>query len=455
MQDPLLERIPPQSIEAEQSVLGALLISADALVRVSEILKPESFYRHAHATLYETILRVAERGEPVDLVTVSTDLRTANRLDEIGGYTYLMDLAASIPTAANAEYYARIVEEKAALRALITGGTKIVELGYSQTQKLDETIDEAERIIFDVAQGRRTSKDISHIKDILRDTFETIEHRYENQDNVMGYATGYYDLDYMMSGLHSSDMIVLAARPAMGKTSFALNLAQNIAKLNNLPVMVFSLEMSKEQLAQRLICSEARINAHRIKTGFLSETDWPKLTEAIGSLASSPIYIDDTPAITVMEVRGKARRLKALEKKELGLIVIDYLQLMSGGGSSSDGNRVQEISAISRNLKALARELNVPIIALSQLSRAVESRTDKRPMLSDLRESGAIEQDADIVMFIYRDEYYNQESLDKNVAEVILAKHRNGPVGTVKLFFEKEHTRFENLTAQPTMAEPA
>ncbi|HEY9854903.1 MAG TPA: replicative DNA helicase, partial [Stenomitos sp.] len=353
-------------------------------------------------------------------------------------------------TAANAEYYARIVEEKAALRALITGGTKIVEIAHAQDRKLDEIIDEAERIVFDVAQGRRQSKDLSHIKDILQTTFETIEHRYENQDNVMGYGTGYYDMDYMMSGLHASDMIVLAARPAMGKTSFALNLAQNVAKINDLPVIVFSLEMSKEQLAQRLICSEAKINAHRIKTGFLSETDWPKLTEAIGVLASAPIYIDDTPAITVMEVRGKARRLKALEKKELGLIVIDYLQLMSGGGGG-DGNRVQEISSISRNLKALARELNVPIIALSQLSRAVESRTDKRPMLSDLRESGAIEQDADIVMFIYRDEYYNPDSVEKNIAEVIIAKHRNGPVGAVKLFFEKEHTRFENLSTSPTV----
>ena len=452
MSDPLLERIPPQSIEAEQSVLGALLISSDALVRVSEILKPESFYRHAHGMLYKTILDVAGRGEPVDLVTITAELRKTQQLDAVGGYSYLMDLAASIPTAANADYYARLVEEKAILRQLITGGTKVVELGYTQELSLDETIDEAERIIFDVAQGRRQSKDISHIKDILQETFETIEHRYENQDNVMGYGTDYYDLDYMMSGLHPSDLIVLAARPAMGKTSFALNLAQNVAKLNELPVVVFSLEMSKEQLAQRLICAEARINAHRIKTGFLAETDWPKLTEAIGNLANAPIYIDDTPAITVMEVRGKARRLKALEKKDLGLIVIDYLQLMSASGKS-DGNRVQEISQISRNLKALARELNVPIIALSQLSRAVESRTDKRPMLSDLRESGAIEQDADIVMFIYRDEYYNQESVDKNIAEIIIAKHRNGPVGTVKLFFEKEFTRFENLS-QPAYAEP-
>jgi replicative DNA helicase len=451
MQDPLLERIPPQSIEAEQSVLGALLISPDALVRVVEILKPESFYRHAHQTIYETIVAIAERGEPVDLVTVSAELRKNQTLDEVGGYSYLMDLAASIPTAAHAEYYARIVEEKATLRALITGGTKIVEISYAQQLKLDETIDEAERIIFDVAHGRRQSQDLAHIKDILQQTFETIEERYENQDNVMGYGTGYYDLDYMTSGLHPSDLLVLAARPAMGKTSFALNLAQNVAKLNDKPAIIFSLEMSKEQLAQRLICAEAKINAQRIKTGFLSESDWPKLTEAIGTLADSPIYIDDTPAITVMEVRGKARRLKALEKKELGLIVIDYLQLMSGSGNS-DGNRVQEISQISRNLKALARELNVPIVALSQLSRAVESRTDKRPMLSDLRESGAIEQDADIVVFIYRDEYYNHESVDKNIAEIIIAKHRNGPVGTVKLFFEKEHTRFENLS-QPAYSE--
>ncbi|MEB3187379.1 MAG: replicative DNA helicase [bacterium] len=451
MSDPLLERIPPQSLEAEQSVLGALLISPDAVTRVAELLRPDMFYRAAHGTLFQHILGLAEKGEPVDLVTVSAALRSAGVLDEVGGYSYLMDLAAGIPTAANVEYYAKIVEQKSLLRALITAGTKIVEIGYTPTDQVDEVLDQAEQTIFDVAEGRRQAKAVSHIKDILKDTFQTIEERYENQSPVMGHETGYYDLDQMMSGVHPSDLVVLAARPAMGKTSFALNLALNVAKLNQLPVLVFSLEMSKEQLAQRLICSEARIDQSRIRTGFLSESDWPKLTEALGALEQAPIYIDDTPAITVMEVRGKARRLKALERKELGLIVIDYLQLMSAG-RGSDGNRVQEISMISRNLKALARELQVPIVALSQLSRAVESRTDKRPMLSDLRESGAIEQDADIVMFIYRDEYYNPDSLDKNIAEVIIAKHRNGPVGIVKLFFEKTFTRFENLSQESSYA---
>ena len=447
----LIERIPPQDIEAEQSVLGALLVSPEAIGKVAELLRPEHFYRQAHGIIFQAVCDLAERGEPIDLITVSSLLRSKEELDAVGGYGYLMDLASSIPTAANVEYYAKIVEEKGTLRSLIAGGTKIVELAFDQERKIEDTLDQAEQIIFEVRQQRRQSQDLTHIKDVLQTTFETIEYRYENQDNVMGSATGFYDLDYMTSGLNPSDLIILAARPAMGKTSFALNLLQSVAKLNDKPTIIFSLEMGKDQLVQRMICSEAKIDAHRIKTGYLSEGDWPRLTEAIGSLAEAPVYIDDTPAITVMEVRGKARRLKALTKKELGLIVIDYLQLMSGGGSSNDGNRQQEISTISRSLKALARELSVPIIALSQLSRAVESRTDKRPMLSDLRESGAIEQDADIVMFIYRDDYYNLESPEKNIAEIIIAKHRNGPVGKVKLYFEKEHTRFENLTTAPAV----
>ncbi len=447
----LIERIPPQDIEAEQSVLGALLVSPEAIGKVAELLRPEHFYRQAHAAIYKVVCELAERGEPIDLITVSSLLRSKEELDAVGGYSYLMDLAASIPTAANVEYYAKIVEGKGTLRSLIAGGTKIVELAFDQERKIEDTLDQAEQIIFEVSQQRRQSQDLTHIKDVLQSTFETIEYRYENQDNVMGSATGFYDLDYLTSGLNPSDLIIVAARPAMGKTSFALNLLQSVAKLNDKPSIIFSLEMGKDQLVQRMICSEAKIDAHRIKTGYLSEGDWPRLTEAIGTLAESPVYIDDTPAITVMEIRGKARRLKAVTKKELGLIVIDYLQLMSGGSGSSDGNRQQEISTISRSLKALARELSVPIIALSQLSRAVESRTDKRPMLSDLRESGAIEQDADIVMFIYRDDYYNMESPEKNIAEIIIAKHRNGPVGKVKLYFEKEHTRFENLTSAPAV----
>ncbi|MGE5708526.1 MAG: replicative DNA helicase [Bacteroidota bacterium] len=435
-----LERLPPQNIEAEQSVLGAMLLAPDAVGRVIELLHAESFYRTAHQKIYETIKELFEKGEPSDLITVSDLLRGKEQLEEIGGMGYLAELAGSIPTAANVEYYARIIEEKALRRELIKSGTEIVGLGYDESIEVAKSLDQAEQLILDIAQKRR-SNDLVHIKDILHESYETISQRYEQQDSLTGVPSGFYDLDHLTAGLQPSDLIILAARPAMGKTAFCLNLAQNVATAK-MPVAVFSLEMSKEQLVQRLLCAEAGIDAHRLKTGYLAESDWPRLTEAIGKLAEAPLYIDDTASISALEIRSKCRRLKTENKGQLGLVVIDYLQLMEGSGNE---NRVQEISQISRSLKGLARELHAPVIALSQLSRAVESRTDKRPMLSDLRESGSIEQDADIVIFIYRDEYYNPESAAKNIAEIIIAKHRNGPTGKVELFFKKECTRFESL----------
>lgn len=442
-----LDRVPPQNIDAEQSVIGALLISPDAIGRVTEILRPQSFYRTAHQKIFEAVLTLSERGEPADLITVSNYLKTQEQLEEVGGMGYLAELAGSIPTAANVEYYSKIIEEKSLRRELIKSGTEIVGLGYDETTEVSANLDKAEQSILAISQSTRTT-DLTHIKEVLQDSYEMISKRYEQQDSLTGVPTGYYDLDSKTAGLQPSDLIILAARPAMGKTAFCLNLALNVALKTKQPVAIFSLEMSKEQLVQRMLCSEANIDAHRLKTGYLAEADWPRLTEAIGKLAEAPLYIDDTASISSLEVRSKCRRLKTEAKGPLGLVIIDYLQLMEGKGSE---NRVQEISQISRSLKALARELHVPVIALSQLSRAVESRNDKRPMLSDLRESGSIEQDADIVMFIYRDDYYNQDSPAKNIAEIIIAKHRNGPTGAVELFFKKECTKFENLTTNAPM----
>lgn len=442
-----MERVPPQNLEAEQSVLGAMLVAPEAMARVAEILHGDSFYRRDHQLIFDAAMALFERGEPVDLITVSNHLRGKELLDEAGGYGYLMELAGAVATAANVEYYAQIIEDKATLRALIRNAGEIVAKAYQEDSPLETVLDDSERLILEVGQ-RRNIASLQPIKDILHASFEKIEQRYERQDAIMGVATGFYDFDALTSGLQPSDLLILAARPSMGKTALALNMAQNVA-MGGHPVIIFSLEMSAEQLVQRMLCSEAQVDAQRLKTGYLSESDWPKLSAAIGRLGAAPIYIDDTAGITAMEIRSKARRLKAETKSELGLIIIDYLQLMQGGKASAKGgqNREQEIASISRAIKGLARELHVPVLALSQLSRGVESRTDKRPMLSDLRESGSIEQDADLVMFIYRDEYYNKEtSTEKNIAEVIIAKHRNGPTDTVKLFFHKELTRFESLS---------
>lgn len=436
----MLDRVPPQNIDAEQSVLGAMLLERDAIFRVMEFLKSEDFYRESHRLIYQVILELAEAGSPVDLITVTDLLRDKGELEKIGGVTYVATLANLVPTAANAEYYAKIVEEKALTRALISVTTRISSRGYEGSDSAEELLDEAEKSILDLGQ-RRSSSTFVPVKDILVNTFEDIEHVYKNRGKITGVPSGFIELDRMTNGFQKGDLIILAARPSMGKTAMAILMGQHCAIKHQVPVGIFSLEMSKEQLVQRMLCSEAMVDAHKVRTGNLADEDWGKLSEAASFLSKAPIYLDDTGAATVREMKSKVRRLKA--EKGLGLIIIDYIQLMSGGKKIE--NRQQEIAEISRKLKGLAKELGVPVLALSQLSRAVESRTDKHPMMSDLRESGSIEQDADIVMFIYRDEYYNQESEKKGIAEVIIAKQRNGPVGTIELGFFREYTKFVNL----------
>ncbi|AEF95536.1 replicative DNA helicase [Desulfotomaculum nigrificans CO-1-SRB] len=436
----MLDRVPPQNIDAEQSVLGAMLLEREAIFKVMEFLKPDDFYKESHRIIYEAILELAESGSPVDLITVTDLLRDKGDLEKVGGITYVATLANLVPTAANAEYYARIVEEKALTRALISVSTRIASRGYEGVESPEELLDEAERSILELSQ-RRSTTTFTPIKDILVDTFENLEQVYNNRGKINGVPTGFIELDHMTNGFQKGDLIILAARPSMGKTALAILIGQYAALKHKIPVAIFSLEMSKEQLVQRMLCSEAMVDAHKVRTGNLSDEDWSKLSEAARHLSRAPIYLDDTGAATVREMRSKARRLKA--EKGLGLIIIDYLQLMSGGKRIE--NRQQEIADISRKLKGLAKELGVPVLALSQLSRAVESRTDKRPMMSDLRESGSIEQDADLIMFIYRDEYYNPDSEKKGIAEIIIAKQRNGPVGTVELGFFREFTKFVNL----------
>ncbi len=442
-----LQKVPPHSLEAEQSVLGSLLTDGEALMKVTDVLKADHFYRKAHQTVYEAILEVAEKGEPADLITVSEELKKAGNLDAIGGLDYLSELASAIPTTSNVLYYAKIVAEKAMLRSLIRAGGQIVSSAFEEGNEISSILDKAGQIIFDVAQ-KRTSHALQPIKPILHSTFEHIEDRHHNfQEGIFfsGIPSGFSDLDELTAGFQKSELVIIAARPSMGKTSFALNIAENVAISARIPVAVFSLEMAKEQLVMRMLSANANIDAHRLRTGNMRDEDWKRLGTASGKLSEAPIYIDDSGLVTVMDIRNKARRLR-MEEPNLGLIIIDYLQLMQGHRSTE--SRQQEISEISRGLKTLARELDVPVIALSQLSRAVEARQNKRPMLSDLRESGSIEQDADVVMFIYRDEYYNPETEDKFKAEIIIAKQRNGPTDTVKLFFDKALTKFGNLDFQ-------
>ncbi|MBY0356880.1 MAG: replicative DNA helicase [Candidatus Obscuribacterales bacterium] len=442
LQDTTLERIPPQATEAEQAVLGALLVNPESISKVVDVLEPDYFYRKSHQVIYAAVLDLFDKNEPIDIVTVSQHLKDQGKLENVGGRQYLTDLAMSVATTANVEYYAKSVNEKALLRNLIKAGTEIVSTCYEEIEA-DIAVDKAERLVFGIAQ-RRNMQALVPIRDIVNESFARIEQRYEQRDALSGLSTGFYDLNEMTSGWQKSDLVIVAARPSMGKTAFTLNLAQHAALECNVPVAVFSLEMSKEQLVQRLLCSEARIDANKLRTGFLQTNDWTALSVAMGRLGEAPLYIDDSPAISVLDIRAKCRRLKA-EMKDLGLIIIDYIQLMQGRKQSD--NRVQEVSEISRGLKTLARELDVPVIALSQLSRAVEARQNKRPMLSDLRESGSIEQDADIVMFIYRDDYYNPESERRGEAEIIIAKQRNGPVGTVELLYQASITRFLNKAA--------
>lgn len=438
-----IERIPPHNIEAEQSLLGSMMISEDAISVVAETVRSEDFYKESHARVYNAILNLWSRGEPTDPITVSEDLKTTGVLEDVGGKPYIHTLMNVVPTAANVKYYAEIVERNAVLRHLIKAATNIASLGYENAEDVEQVIDQAESLIFGVSQ-KRISEKFTHIKDLLAESFEQIEKLYENKAHVTGTPSGFSDLDNLTSGLHPSDLIIIAGRPSMGKTSLTLNIAQHVGLTERIPVAIFSLEMSRQQLAQRLMCSEARVDAQSLRTGNLKEEDWPKLSNAVGRLADAPIFIDDTPNITIMEVRAKSRRL--MTKHKLGLIVVDYLQLMQGRIRSE--NRQQEVSEISRSLKILGRELGVPVIGVSQLSRAVEQRTDKRPLLADLRESGSIEQDADLVIFIYRDEYYNSESEDKGIAEIIISKHRNGPTGKIRLAFLDHYTKFANLARQ-------
>lgn len=442
-----LSQLMPQNIDAEEAILGAILVSPACMNKIVEQLRPESFYKPAHRYVYEAMLQLYNGEDKIDIVSVSDVLNMNQKLELVGGRAFINDLSYKTITTTNVEYYARIVQEKAIKRSLINAGSEIVSSGYD-LNPIEESLEVAEKLIFDIA-SQKASKSLLPIKDLVYDTYAKIEERYNNKDKLTGTPTAYYDLDAMTNGLQKSDLIILAARPAMGKTSFALNIAENVALKANVPVAIFSLEMSKEQLVQRLLCAEAEVDTQRLKTGNMQAKDWEKLAVAMDSYSQAPIYIDDTAGVTITDLRAKCRRL-AMAEKNLGLIVIDYLQLIEGTGRE---DRMQQISGISRGLKILAKELNVPIIALSQLSRAVESRTDKRPMLSDLRESGSIEQDADIVMFIYRDEYYknandeeemSEKAANKGEAEIILAKHRNGPVGTVKLLFQSNITKFKN-----------
>ncbi|MCH3949821.1 MAG: replicative DNA helicase [Acidaminococcus sp.] len=437
------DRIPPQNIEAEQSVLGAMLISRDAIDKVSEILTADDFYRNDDRILFSVIMDLHEHNKAVDIITVTEALRQQGKLDEVGGTSTITALSNAVPTAANVVYHAKIVEEKSLRRQLIKAGTEVVASGYEEEEDIGQTIDLAEQKILSVANKKHTGN-ATKIKDIVKEAMNRIEELYDSKDAFTGLPTGFADFDKMTSGLQPSDLIIVAARPSMGKSSLVLNIAEHVALKGHKSVAFFSLEMSKEQLVQRLLCSQAGIDASRLRIGQLKDEEWPKLVEAADRLSDAKIMLDDTPGMTALEMRSRARRWK--NENGLDLIIVDYLQLMQGSSRRPSDNRQQEMSEISRSLKGLARELNVPVIALSQLSRSVESRTSKRPMLSDLRESGALEQDADIVAFIYREDYYNPDTENKNIAELIIAKHRNGPVGTVQLFFQKDITRFYDLT---------
>lgn len=437
-------KIPPQNVEAEKSILGAILLDKDAIIKIADILSADDFYDSRHGIVYGAMVTLFEKRMPVDIVTLSEILESAGKIKEVGGSGYLAEIVNNTPSAANIVYYAQIVRDKAILRRLITAGVDITELGYEEDGEISETLDKAEQTLFSISQKSMKNK-FTAIRDVLTDAFERIDKIHKDKDKgaIRGVPSGFRDLDTMTSGFQNSDLIILAARPSMGKTSFALNLAENAAIDNKIPVAVFSLEMSKDQLVDRLLSSQAGVDSWKLRTGNLSDDDFPKIGYAMGVLSEAPVFIDDSAGGNIMEIRAKARRLQM--EHGLGLIIIDYLQLMSGHSRNSEGNRVQEISEISRGLKGLARELNVPVIALSQLSRAVEHRDDKRPQLSDLRESGSIEQDADIVIFLYRDEYYHPESERKGITEILIRKHRNGPIGNTELFFNPAQMKFNNL----------
>ena len=438
--------VPPQNLDAEESVLGAMMLSSGAIAAVSEVLSADGreFYRESHAKVFRAALALYAKGEPVDAITLVDQLDERGELEDVGGKVRVHELAAIVPASANAGHYAQIVKETATLRGLIRAGGEIARLGWERPGETTELVDRAEQILFDLSQ-ERAQGEFSHIEQLLRESFDRITALYESGADVTGVPSGFRDLDRITSGFQEGNLVILAARPSMGKSALGLGMAANLAVRKNVPVALFTLEMSKSEVTQRLMCSEAKVESQRLRTGKLSADDWPRLTAACDKLAKAPIYVDDSGGITMMEIRSKARRLKS-KHPDLGLLIVDYLQLMTSGMSPE--NRVQEVSQISRSLKVLARDLDVPIVALSQLSRAVEQRHEKRPILSDLRESGSLEQDADIVCFIYRDEYYNpDDSPDQGLAEVIVAKHRNGPTDTVKLSFLKRYAKFADLAA--------
>ncbi|KGR91871.1 DNA helicase [Ureibacillus massiliensis 4400831 = CIP 108448 = CCUG 49529] len=451
MTDNIMDRVPPHNHEAEQSVIGAIFLEPTALITASEILLPDDFYRVSHQKIFQTMLDLSDQGKPIDVVTVTEELSSKKELEDVGGLSYLTELANAVPTAANIGHYAKIVEEKAILRRLIRVATGIVEDGFTREDEVEALLSEAEKKVMEVS-NRKNAGDFKHIKDVLVHTYDNIEQLQTRKGDVTGIPTGFRDLDKMTAGFQRNDLIIVAARPSVGKTAFALNIAQNVAIKARENVAIFSLEMGAEQLVMRMLCAEGNIDAQVLRTGALTTEDWGKLTMAMGSLSNSGIYIDDTPGVRISEIRAKCRRLA--QENGLGMILIDYLQLIQGNGRPGE-NRQQEVSEISRSLKALARELKVPVIALSQLSRGVEQRQDKRPMMSDIRESGSIEQDADIVAFLYRDDYYDKETENKNMIEIIIAKQRNGPTGTVTLAFKKEFNKFINIDwSQQPMAQP-
>jgi len=438
VQEPI-QKLPPQNVEAEVAVLGSMLIEADAMAHAIENLTAEAFYKDAHRKIFEALVKLFNANKAVDLVTLTDVLYKDGTMEEVGGPSYIAWLTSSVPTAANVLYYARIVKEKYILRQLIWNGTQIVTDCYDPTQEVEPLLDRAEKLIFDIT-SRKFSGGIVPLKELVRKQIETIDLLYQRKGQVTGIGTGFHEFDVMTAGLQPSDLVIIAARPSMGKSALMSNIAEHCGMTLKVPTAIFSLEMSKEQLIQRMLCSCAKVNAHSVRTGFLAQSDWPNLTRAAAKLSEAPIYIDDTPGISILELKAKARRLKA--QFDIKVLMLDYLQLMQGSGNVE--SRQQEISEISRSLKELAREIHVPVIALSQLSRAVESRTDHRPQLSDLRESGAIEQDADVVVLLMREEYYNPTEENRGKAEVIIAKQRNGPVGSLKLTFLHEYTRFEN-----------
>jgi len=443
MESGLIGRIPPHSLEAEQSVLGAMILDKEAINTAIEIIRPDDFYKEANKEIFEAILILFNKNEPVDLITLSEELKRRGTLENIGGVTYLANLSSGVATTANVKYYCKIVEEKSILRRLIRSCDDVIAKSYENSDEVNAIIENAEKAIFDITQGRHR-EGFSPLNEVLLSSFSQIEERAANQGTLTGLTTGFIDLDNKLSGLQKSDLILLAARPSMGKTAISVNIVTNAALKANAKVAVFSLEMSKEQLVQRMISATAHVDLQKIISGRLSEEEWIQVINAMGPLSQAEIFIDDTAGISLMEMKAKCRRLKI--EKGLDLVMIDYLQLMQLDGRQE--SRQQEISAISRGLKALAKEMECPVIALSQLSRAPELRTDHRPILSDLRESGAIEQDADVVLFLYRDEYYHEDSEKKNIGEVIIAKHRNGPTGSLELVFKKEFTKFVNMARE-------